>query len=85
MGAAAMGCCFATATSETPSRENQEPQEAASGDELFFPTCQVRVVRFYVSLLRLRLLVLLLFLLVLRLLRRRAVGPLPDLNRDSLR
>ena len=27
---------FATATSETSSRENQEPQEAASGDELFF-------------------------------------------------
>ena len=37
----------------------------------------MRVVRFYISLLRL------LFLLVLRLLRRRAVGPLPDLNRDS--
>ena len=49
----------------------------------FFPTCQVRVVRFYFGLLR-RLLLLLLFLL-LRLLRRRAVSPLPDLNRDSLR
>ncbi len=48
----------------------------------FFPTCQVRVVRFYFGLLR-RLLLLLLFLL-LRLLRRRAVSPLPDLNRDSL-
>ena len=30
-----MGSCFATATSETPSRETEEPQEAASGDELF--------------------------------------------------
>ena len=27
---------FATATSETPSGENQEPQKAASGDELFW-------------------------------------------------
>ena len=35
MGAAAMGCCFEAATSETPSREKQEPQEAASGDGLF--------------------------------------------------
>ena len=36
MGAAAMGSCFATATSEIPSREKQEPQEAASDDKLFF-------------------------------------------------
>ena len=27
---------FATATSETPSRDKQEPQEAASGDEICF-------------------------------------------------
>ena len=27
---------FATVTSETPSRENPEPQQAASSDELFF-------------------------------------------------
>ena len=41
----------------------------------FFPTCQVRVVSFYVSLLRFLLLLLLLlfFLVLLRLLRRRAV------------
>ena len=38
--------------------------------QMFFPTCQVRVVRFYVSLLR--FLLLFFFLVLLRLLRRRA-------------
>ena len=33
---------FATTTSETPSRENQEPQEAASGDENFFCRTHLR-------------------------------------------
>ena len=41
----------------------------------FFPTCQVRVVRFYVSLLLLLFFFLFLFLLLLLLLRRRAVSP----------
>ena len=31
-----MGCCFAAAARATPSRENQEPQEAPSSDGLFF-------------------------------------------------
>ena len=45
----------------------------------FFPTCQVRVVRFYVSLLRL------LLLLLLRLLRRRAVSPQAPTAMSSVR
>ena len=40
--------------------------------QMFFPSCQVSVVRFYVSLLRF-LLLLFFFLVLLRLLRRRAV------------
>ena len=63
--------------------------------QMFFPSCQVSVVRFYVSLLRF-LLLLFFFLVLLRLLRRRAVQcqpataiigaqcSLPDLNRDHL-
>ena len=37
---------LATATSETRSRENQEPQEAASGDELLFLS---NILRFFFS------------------------------------
>ena len=57
--------------------------------QMFFPSCQVSVVRFYVSLLR--FLLLFFFLVLLRLLRRRAVQcpvtictqcSLPDLDRD---
>ena len=55
----------------------EQRRRVATGCEVvqsFIPTCQVRVVRFYVRLL---LLLLLLFclLLLLRLLRRRAVSP----------
>ena len=39
-----MGCCFATATSETPSRESQEPEDAASGVSFF-----VEHLRFFLS------------------------------------
>ena len=43
----------------------------------FFPTCQVRVVRFYVSLLLILLLLLLVLLLLRLLLRRLAVSSEP--------
>ena len=46
---------------------------------LFFPTCQVRVVRFYVSLLR--FLLLLFFHVLLRLLRRAVQCPVSAGNR----
>ena len=52
---------------------------------IFFPTCQVRVVRFYVRLLLLLLLLFFfLFLLLPLLLRRRAVSPLPRAAMSSV-